>query len=70
MIQHLLLNLIILYLNIQCILDNLLRKYPNALVVITGDFNPNSTRLKQVHLTAPSLKQLGTSGTRGSNILD
>ena len=36
--------------HIQRNLDNLLRKYPNALIVITGDFNPNSTELKQTRL--------------------
>ena len=52
-------------------LDNLLRKYPNALIVITGDFNPNSTGFKQTHLTSPNhLKQLVTFNTRESNILD
>jgi hypothetical protein len=54
--------------HIQRNLDNLLRKYPNTLVVITGDFNPNSTGLKQTHLTLPNhLKQLVTFNTRESN---
>ena len=57
--------------HIQHNLDNLLRKYPNALTVITGDFNPNSTGLKQSRLTLPNhLKQLVTFNTRESNILD
>jgi exonuclease III len=56
---------------IQRNLDKLLRKYPNALVVITGDFNPNSTGLKQTHLTLLNhLKQLVTFNTRESNTLD
>jgi hypothetical protein len=40
--------------HIQRNLDNLLRKYPNAIVVITVDFNPNSTGLKQTHLALPN----------------
>ena len=57
--------------HIQRNLDNLLRKYPNALIVITGDFNPNSTGLKHTYLTSPNnLKQLVTFNTRESNILD
>ena len=57
--------------HIQRNLDNLLRKYPNALIVITGDFNPNSTGLKQPYLTSPNnLKQLVTFNTRESHILD
>ena len=56
--------------HIQRNLENLLRKYPNALIVITGDFNPNSTGLKQTYLTSPNnLKQLVTFNTRESNIL-
>ena len=57
--------------HIQRDLDNLMRKYPNALIVITGNFNPNSTGLKQTYLTSPNhLKQLVTFNTRESNILD
>ena len=57
--------------HIQRNLDNLMRKYLNALIVITGDFNPNSTGLKQTYLTSPNhLKQLVSFNTRESNILD
>ena len=57
--------------HIQRNLDNLLRKYPNALIVITGDFNSNSAGLKQTHLISPNhVKQLVTFNTRGSNIVD
>ena len=42
-------------------LDNILAKQPNALVLITGDFNPTSTGLKSKDLTqANHLKQLVT----------
>ena len=52
-------------------MENLLRKYPNALIVITRDFNPISTGLKQTYLTSTNnLKQLVTFNTRQSNILD
>ena len=52
-------------------LDNPLAKQPNALVLITGDFNPTSTGLKSKDITqANHLKQLVTFKTRDSGILD
>ena len=62
---------VILRQHIQRNLDNLLAKQPNALVLITGDFNPTSTGLKSKDLTqANHLKQLVTFKTRDSGILD
>ena len=52
-------------------LDALLIKQPNALVLVTGDFNPTSTGINLKDLTRPnSLKQLVTFNTRDSGILD
>ena len=34
--------------HIQRNLFSILKKYPNALILITGDFNPNSTGLKGI----------------------
>jgi hypothetical protein len=52
-------------------LDNLLANQPNALVIITGDFNPTLTGLKSKDLTQTNhLKQLVTVKTRDSGILD
>ena len=46
-------------------------KQPNALALITGDFNPTSTGLKSKDLTkANHLKQLVIFKTRDSGILD
>jgi hypothetical protein len=45
--------------------DNLLANQPNALVILTGDFNPTSTGLKSKDLTQTNnLKQLVTFKTR------
>lgn len=45
--------------HIQVIVDNFLNKYPNALVIITGDFNPTSTGLDLNSIAKPNqLKQL------------
>jgi hypothetical protein len=44
-----------------------------TLVVISGDLNPNSTGLKQTHLTLPTiliLKQLVTFSTEESNTIN
>ena len=62
---------IILQQHIQRNLDNLLVNQPNALVILTGDFNPTSTGLKSKDLTQTNhLKQLVTFKTRDSGILD
>ena len=62
---------IILRQHIQRNLDNLLANQPNALVILTGDFNPTSTGLKSKDLTQTNhLKQLVTFKTRDSGILD
>ncbi len=62
---------IILRQHIRRNLDNLLANQPNALVILTGDFNPTSTGLKSKDLTQTNhLKQLLTFKTRDSGILD
>ena len=62
---------VILQQHIQRNLDNILANQPNALVIITGDFNPSSTGLKLKDLTQTNhLKQLVTFRTRDSGILD
>ncbi len=62
---------IILRQHIQRNLDNLLANQTNALVILTGDFNPTSTGLKSKDLTQTNhLKQLVTFKTRDSGILD
>lgn len=62
---------IILREHIQKNLDTLLSKQPNALAIITGDFNPNTTGLRQKDITQPNnLRQLVTFKTRDSGTLD
>ena len=62
---------IILQEHIQKNLDALLSKQPNALVPITGDFNPSSTGFQDKHIVQVNhLKQLVTFRTRDSGILD
>ena len=57
--------------HIQKNLDSLLNKQPNALVIITGDFNPKSTGFEAKFISqANHLKQLVTFNTRDSGILD
>ena len=52
-------------------LDALLLKQPNALVVLTGDFNPTSTGFRAEYITRVNqLKQLVTFKTRDTGILD
>lgn len=52
-------------------LDTLLSNQPNALVIVTGDFNPSSTGLKVKDITQVNhLKQLVTFKTRDSGTLD
>ena len=62
---------IILREHVQKNLDAALLKQPNALSILTGDFNPTSTGLKQKYITqVNNLKQLVTFKTRDSGILD
>lgn len=57
--------------HLQSNLDTLLLKQPNALVMITGDFNPNSTNLCLNDVTRPNgLHQIVHFKTRDSSILD
>ena len=56
---------------IQRNLDAIMIRQPNALVLITGDFNPTSTWFKSKDIAQVShLKQLVTFKTRDSGILD
>ena len=51
--------------------DSLLAKYNNAMVIITGDFNPASTRLDLSRISRPNnLKQMVNFYTRDSGMLD
>ena len=51
--------------------DSFLNKYPDALIVLTGDFNPNSTNISLSTLARGcGLTQLVNVPTRGNNILD
>ena len=62
---------VILRQHIQRNLDMLLSDEPNALVIITGDFNHHTTRLKSKDISqANHLKQLVTFKTRDSGTLD
>ena len=62
---------IILRDHVQKNLDAALLKQPNALIILTGDFNPTSTGFNQKYITqVNSLKQLVTFKTRDSGILD
>ena len=57
--------------HVQNNLDSLLFKEPNALVLLTGDFNPTSTGFKMKYVTQMNhLKQLISFKTRDSAILD
>ena len=57
--------------HIRSNLDSLLMKQPNSLVIITGDFNPNSTGFNVTYLThSNELKQIAYFKTRDSGILD
>ena len=57
--------------HIQNNLDSLLFKEPNALVLLTGDFNPSSTGFKMKYITQVNhLKQLLSFKTRDSAVLD
>ena len=52
-------------------IDSLLNKYPDALIVLTGNFNPSSTNISLSNLARGcGLTQLVKVPTRGNNILD
>ena len=52
-------------------LDQLLTDHPNALIIVTGDFNPSSTDLKLKDLThTDNLTQMVNFPTRNSGIAD
>ena len=58
---------IILKHHVQKNLDAILSEQPNALIIITGDFNPNSTGLQSKEIALQShLKQLVKFKTRDS----
>ena len=57
--------------HIQRVVDSFLTKYNNAMVIITGDFNPASTRLDLSRISRPNnLKQMVNFYTRDSGMLD
>ena len=57
--------------HIQRNMDMYLSKHPNAMVILTGDFNPTSTGLYSDSIARPNhLKQLVQFNTRDSGILD
>ena len=57
--------------HIQIVVDTFLAKYNNAMVIITGDFNPTSTHLDLSRIAGPNnLKQMVNFYTRDSGILD
>ena len=57
--------------HVQTNLDTLLVKHPNALVIITGDFNPTSTGFNVNNLThANNIKQMVKFKTRDSGTLE
>ena len=57
--------------HIQRNMDMYLSKHPNAMVILTGDFNPTSTGLYSDSIARPNhLKQLVKFNTRDSGILD
>ena len=61
----------VLYHHIRTNLDAFLIKQPNALLLVTGDFNSMSTGINLKDLTRPSShKQLVNFNTRDSEILD
>ena len=62
---------IILKHHVQKNLDAILSEQPNALIIITGDFNPNSTGLQSKEIAQPNhSKQFVKFKTRDSGILD
>ena len=57
--------------HLQKNIENFLASYPEGMVIITGDFNPKSTRIKSTDVTmATGLRQIVTVPTRNNSILD
>ena len=57
--------------HLQKNVENYLASYPEGMVIITGDFNPTSTRIKSSDVTmATGLRQIVTVPTRNNSILD
>ena len=57
--------------HLQNNIENFLASYPEGMVIITGDFNPTSTRIKSSDVTmATGLRQIVTVPTRNNSILD
>ena len=57
--------------HLQKNVENYLASYPEGIVIITGDFNPASTRIKSSDVTmATGLRQIVTVPTRNNSILD
>ena len=51
--------------------ENYLRRHPEGMLIITGDFNPTSTRIKSSDIImATGLRQIVTVPTRNDSILD
>ena len=60
-----------LYSHIQCNVHSFLQLHPNALVLVTGDFNPRSTGFDAKHVKRlVGLSQIIKVATRGDVILD
>ena len=52
-------------------IENFLASYPEGMVIISGDFNPTSTRIKSSDVTmATGLRQIVTVPTRNNSILN
>ena len=61
----------ILIAHLQKNTESYLASYPEGMVIITGDFNPTSTRIKLSDVTmATGLRQIVTVPTRNDSILD
>ena len=57
--------------HIQRNMESYLLKHPNAMVILTGDFNPTSTGLRSDSISRPNHgKQIVQFNTRDSGILD
>ena len=57
--------------HLQKNVENYLASYPEGMVIITGDFNPASARIKSSDVTmATGLRQIVTVPTRNNSILD
>lgn len=57
--------------HIRINIDKFLMKHPNAMIIVTGDFNPSSTGMDKKSISSiNSLKQLVCFNTRDSGIFD